>query len=41
MPVANLEAAYRHLASYNPKAGRQGPKITIPPALSIVITAPA
>jgi hypothetical protein len=39
VPVANLEAAYRHLAAYDPKAGRQGPKITVPPALSIMVTA--
>ncbi|OPZ85867.1 MAG: Uroporphyrinogen decarboxylase (URO-D) [bacterium ADurb.Bin429] len=35
VPPANLEAAYRYLAEYDPKAGRTGAKITTPPALGI------
>lgn len=35
VPVENLEAAYRHLAAYDPKVGRTGAKVTVPPALSI------
>lgn len=35
VPAMNLKAAYRHLAAYDPKVGRTGPKITKPPALGI------
>jgi len=35
VPVENLEAAYRHLAAYDPKVGRTGAKVTVPPALGI------
>lgn len=35
VPPANLEAAYRHLAAYDPAVGRTGAKILTPPAREI------